>query len=66
MASHHSLLGRADCEASGVNPQHTIAMKDGFHPFYLCGHHAARLGPALVADGWVVENLSQLREAVRA
>jgi hypothetical protein len=66
MASHHSLLGRADCEASGVNPQHTIAMKDGFHPFYLCEHHARRHRIALKGNGWIVEDLSQLREAVRA
>lgn len=64
MASHHSLLGRADCEASGVGEQHSIAMKDGFNPFYLCEHHARRHRPALEGRDWIVQNLSELREAV--
>jgi len=48
------LTHRADCEASGVTPQHAAAIKGHLEPVYLCEHHTRRHTPALQADGWTI------------
>ena len=61
----HPLLHRADCEASGVGEQYSIAIKDRTdYALYLCEHHTRSHSAALTAAGWLVVALSEYREAV--
>ena len=55
----HSLLHRADCEASGSAPQFAAALKDGHEPVFLCAHHTDRHSEVLAAKGWVIVVLNE-------
>ena len=61
----HSLLHRADCEASGVGPQYAAALKDGLEPVFLCKHHTKQHTAWLEANEWTVVILNE-REPVTA
>jgi hypothetical protein len=55
----HSLLHRADCEASGTAEQFAAALKDGHEPVFLCAHHTDKHTAWLDANEWTIVILNE-------